>query len=174
MKKWIFIFSALITTGTLSAQGIDLGIKAGVNFATITDVSDASNKTGFTGGVFAGIKISDKVGVQGDVLFSQQGAEVDASEVDLNYVTVPLVLKYYLTENFNLHAGPQFGFLIDDNLDPLLEAEPTDVSGVVGIGYDLFFGLRLSGRYNFGFTDILTNDSGKNSVFTLAVEWSFL
>lgn len=174
MKKLIFFFIAIATTGIISAQGIDLGIKAGANFATITDATDASNKTGFTAGVFAGIKFSDKVGVQGDVLFSQQGAKFDTGEVDLNYVTVPLVLKYYLTENFNLHAGPQFGFLIDDNLDPLLEAEPTDVSGVVGLGYDLILGLRLSGRYNFGFTEIVANDSGKNSVFTLAVEWSFL
>ena len=47
-------------------------------------------------------------------------------------------------------------------------------SGILGVGYDLPFGLRVDGRYNFGFTDVLKDISGKNSVVTLAVGFSFL
>ena len=52
--------------------------------------------------------------LQGDVLYSQQGAEFDLGKVDLDYVNVPIVFKYYLVKRLNLHVGPQFGFLVSD------------------------------------------------------------
>ena len=170
---------------SISAQGIDLGIKAGANFANITDATGLSNKTGFVIGAFAGVKLNDKLGIQGDLLYSQQGAKFDGGDIDLNYVNVPIVLKYFVTENLNIQAGPQFGFVVDDNIKAVLtnlaEAESADVSGVVGLGYELPMGIRLSGRYNFGLTDVIKSTStitpvepGKNSVVTLAIGYSFL
>lgn len=181
MKKLILILVATFTVTAVSAQDLDLGIKAGANFANITDASGLSNKTGFVVGAFAGVKFGDKIGIQGDLLYSQQGAEFDGGSIDLNYVNVPVVLKYYVTENFNLQAGPQFGFVVDDNFKNLpgeiignAKAESFDLTGVAGVAYDFPFGIRLSGRYNFGLTDIMKSDSGKNSVITLAVGYSFL
>jgi hypothetical protein len=51
-----------------------------------------------------------------------------------------------------------------------------DVSAVVGLGYDVPLGLRLEARYNFGFSDVIDVEgaSGKNSVVTLSVGYSFL
>ena len=178
MKKLILILVATITVTTVSAQGLDLGIKAGANFANITDASGLSNKTGFVVGVFAGAKLGDKLAIQGDLLYSQQGAEFDGGSIDLNYVNVPVVLKYYVTENFNLQAGPQFGFIVDDNFTEVFgniaEAESFDLTGVAGVAYDFPLGIRVSGRYNFGLTDIMNSGSGKNSVITIAVGYSFL
>ena len=113
-----------------------------------------------------------------DVLYSQQGAAFDASDFELSYVNLPLVFKYYLAGGLNLQVGPQFGILVDDNVKELytevVQAQSSDVSGIIGLGYDLPFGLRVDGRYNFGFTDVLKDLSGKNSVVTLAVGFSFL
>jgi len=179
MKKlMLFIIGTFILNSAFS-QGIDLGIKAGANFASLTDIPNSSTKTGFVGGVFAGIKFTDKVGIQGDLLFSQQGADFDTGAVDLTYLNVPIVLKYYVFKKVNIHAGPQFGILIDDNIDQtvgsiLAEPQSSEFSGVVGVGVDLILGLRLSGRYNFGLTDVPKSVQGKNSVFTIAAEWSFL
>ncbi len=178
MKKLILIVFTILLTTTSFSQGIDFGIKAGVNFSTLTDASNLSNKTGFVGGIFAGIKFSDKVAIQGDLLYSQQGAEFDIGEVDLTYVNIPIVLKYFLIKGLNVQAGPQFGFIVDDNitevLGDILETESFDLTGVVGVGYDLPMDIRVDGRYNFGLTDVFDGLDGKNSVITLSVGYSFL
>ncbi len=180
----ITVLAVFISTVTFS-QGLDLGIKAGVNFANITDASGLDNRTGFVFGAFVGAKLGDKLGIQGDLLYSQQGAEADPTDVDLNYVNVPVVIKYFVTENLHIHAGPQFGFVVDDNIGRVFaniaEAESFDLSGVVGAGIDFPFGIRVDGRYNFGLSDVIKGtqsnvnvESGKNSVVTLSVGYSFL
>lgn len=184
MKKLMIAVVAIFVGTTAFSQEIDLGIKAGANFANITDASNLSNKTGFQAGIFGGIKFTDKVGIQADMLYSQQGAEFDGGEFDLTYINVPIVVKYYLFQGLNLQAGPQFGFIVEDkitfdvfgDISRKAKAEEFDMSAVVGAGYDFPFGVRLDARYNFGLTDV-SKDSGaegKNSVFSLALGYSFL
>lgn len=186
MKKLlIFVLTVLLSSQAFS-QGLDFGIKAGVNFSTLTEAAGLDNRTGFVAGIFIGGKFGDKLGIQVDLLYSQQGAEFNAGEFDLNYVNVPIVVKYFLTDNLHLHGGPQFGVLIDETAQTVIgetindiATNDFDISGVVGLGLDLPMGIRLDGRYNFGLTDV-PNDSekgltkGKNQVITLSVGYSFL
>lgn len=177
MKKFMVLVVALFMGTTVFSQGIDFGIKLGANFTSISDVSNMSNKTGFQGGLFAAIKYK-KIAIQGDLLYSQQGAKLFQNKFDLDYVNVPIVLKYYLIQGLNVQVGPQFGFLVNDDV-PESSAGKTkdmDVSGVVGLGYDLPFGIRAEGRYNFGLTDVSSQSGskGKNSVISLALGYSFL
>ncbi|WP_026452012.1 porin family protein [Aequorivita capsosiphonis] len=183
MKKLMIAVVAIFMGTTAFSQEIDLGIKAGANFANISDASGLSNKTGFQAGIFAGIKFTDKVGIQADMLYSQQGGDFDFGDFDLTYINVPVVLKYYLFQGLNIQAGPQFGFIVDDKITVDLgdvvtdaKAENFDLSGVVGAGYDFPFGIRLDARYNFGLTDVSKIDGadGKNSVFSVALGYSFL
>jgi uncharacterized protein (UPF0128 family) len=173
MKKLLFTCFLLLITLNSKAQGVDLGIKAGINFAELTDASDLDNKTGYTFGLFAGIKFSDKIGIQGDLLYSAQGVD----DIDLNYVNVPIVLRYFIISKLNVQVGPQFGFVVDDNVKDVFkntaESKTFDLSGIVGLGYDLPLGFRVEGRYNFGFSDAV-DELGKNSVFNLSVGYSFL
>ena len=164
------------------SQEVDLGIKAGANFSSITDTDGLSNKTGFLAGVFVGAKFGDKIGIQADLLYSQQGAEFDVGSFDLTYVNVPVVLKYYLFKGLNIQAGPQFGFIVDDditgvpgNIQNDAKAESFDLSGVVGLGFDLPLGIRVDGRYNFGLTEVDKSrmSSPKNSVIALSLGYSF-
>src|SRR5690554_6539139 len=141
MKKLIVVAIALFMGTTAFSQGIDLGIKAGANFSNFADATGFSNKTGFQAGIFGGVKFSGNVGIQADILYSQQGAEFRGKDFELNYVNVPVVVKYYVFRGLNIQAGPQFGFVVDDNIskvfDNIVKAEKSDVSGVVGLGYDL-------------------------------------
>lgn len=171
------------------AQGLDLGIKAGANFANISDASNFDSKTGFTAGIFLGVKFSEKFAIQPELLYSQQGGDFEFGDFDLSYVNIPVIFKYYLFHGLNIQAGPQFGFVVDDKIsfdaigDGVSEGVKTndfDVSGVVGLGYDLPLGLRISARYNFGLTDVFEEGGkavdvgGKNSVISLALGLSFL
>lgn len=182
MKRIVLVVLVSFFGLSTQAQGIDLGIKAGVNFSNISDAYnlDTENKTGFVGGIFLGIKFSEKFAIQPELLYSQQGTKFDAGEIDLTYVNVPVIFKYYLIQGLNIQAGPQFGFMVDDNLGEVfheigenIENNDFETSGVVGLGYDLPMGLRVSARYNFGLTEINDN-GGKNSVVSLAVGYSFL
>jgi len=74
MRKLIVAIIAVVMGTTVYSQSLDLGVKLGANFANISDVTNMSSKTGFQGGVFAGIKFN-KVAIQGDILYSQQGAK---------------------------------------------------------------------------------------------------
>lgn len=175
MKKLILGIFAAFFAITSYAQGIDFGIKAGANFSTLTDATGLKNKTGFHGGIFLGLKFNDKIALQPELLYSQQGAEFNVGKVDLDYINVPVIIKYYLIQGLNLQVGPQFGFVVNDNIsNAILEAEDFDVSGVIGAGYDFPFGIRLDARYNFGFTDAVKDTGSKNGVFSIALGYSFL
>lgn len=180
MKKLLLITLIGLCGLSTQAQGLDFGIKAGVNFANITDATGLDNRTGFVGGLFVGAKLSDNLGIQVDALYSQQGAEFDLGSFNLDYINIPMVLKYYVAGGLNIQLGPQFGVLIDDDTQTVvgevindIATNDFDISGVVGLGLDIPFGMRLEGRYNFGLTAI-DFDKGKNSVVTLSLGYSFL
>ncbi len=185
MKRHILLWTlVLATTNCIKAQGVDLGIKAGANFADISDIDNASNRTAIVLGGFVGVKFNDKWAIQIDALYSQQGADFEFSDIEIDYINLPVIIKYYLFSGLHLQLGPQFGILVDDNISSSLgnafSNNEFDFSGVVGVGYDLPFGFRLEGRYNFGLTDIVDSDignatdSGRNTIITLSVGYSFL
>lgn len=187
MKKVILsIICMLFISAGIKAQGLDFGVKAGVNFANITDASNLSGRTGFVAGIFLGGKLNDNLGLQGELLYSQQGAEFELGNFNLDYVNVPVLIKYYVAQGLNIQAGPQFGVVVNDDVNATILGEiiddlgtnDFDISGVIGLGYDLPMGIRVSGRYNFGLSDVPDDSrfatSGKNSVVTLAVGYSFL
>lgn len=181
MKKLLLFTFMCGLCFTTAAQSLEFGVKGGATFANISDVGDSSNKTGFLAGVFLGIKPTDALVIQPEVIFSQQGAEFDVDRFDFSYVNVPIVVKYYLFRGLNLQAGPQFGFLVSDEIEtPLtdfenpLKAETFDVSAVAGVGFDFELGIRIDARYQMGFTDIIDGSEGKNSVFSLALGYNFL
>ena len=187
MKNFIIIVFTVLLSTTTFAQGIDLGIKAGATFANLTGATDASTKTGFVGGAFLTIKFSDKIAIQGDLLYSQQGAklELELDDINLNYIIFPIVLKYYIIKRINIQAGPQFGTVVNDNLGEVFgpnDINSFDITGIVGIGIDLPLNLRITGRYGFGLSEFsfiefegdTKETNSKNSVFSLTAGFSFL
>lgn len=180
MKRIVLVVVAVMFGISSQAQGIDLGIKVGANFANITDASNFDSKTGFVAGAFLGLKFSEKFAIQPELLYSQQGAKLDGGDFDLSYVNIPIMFKYYLVQGLNIQAGPQFGFVVDDKISGVfgdigdnIETNDFDTTGVVGLGYDFPLGIRVDARYNFGLTEVADN-GGKNSVISLAVGYSFL
>ena len=161
MKKLISLL--LLTTITaVNAQGLDFGVKLGFNFANVDGIEDFEQRTGLSAGFFAGARLGDKLGLQIDALYSQQGAEVGQTYSDivqdfnLDYISIPVVVKYYITENLNIHAGPQMGILLNDETSVVgqvfdnIGTDSLDWLGTLGLGLDLPLGLRAEARYSFG------------------------
>ena len=198
MKKTILLACAsvlLITAQSAMAQvQLAVGLKAGPNFAKInTDASATENyksRTGFHGGAFVLIKAT-KIGIQPEILFSQQGSTVKINSQDyesnFSYVNIPIIIKLYTVAGINIQAGPQFGF-VNSAEAPVLTAPNTytvqdvkarakgsDLTAAFGLGWDLPFGLTLDARYNLGLSKIYdkapTNETAnaKNQVIQVSV-----
>lgn len=184
MKKLVLLTAIIgLFSFQAQAQGVDFGVKAGVNFSDLTKTGELGTRTGFVAGFFVGAR-GEKVGFQTELLYSQQGGEFDAGKFDLDYVNVPLLLKLYVGENFNFQFGPQFGVIVNEEAQTVIGevvndigTNDFDISGVVGVGYELPMGFRLSARYNFGLNDVPSGTDfkeGNNSVWSLALGYSFL
>lgn len=139
-----------------------MGVKGGLNIASASlknSSVDLSSMLGFHIGGFARTSITDQVAIQPELLFSLQGWESETFNVtrSLSYLTIPVAVKYYLVEQFNLHAGPQLGFLIyakDDYEDSLTS---TDFSMLFGAEYQINDQFGAGIRYNLGLNNILDN-----------------
>jgi hypothetical protein len=188
MKKLIVVAMLAFAASTAFAQvEVALGLKAGPNFAKVNTDEDPGetikSRTGFHGGAFALIKLT-KIGIQPEILFSQQGTKFTYSgspdvESNFSYVNIPIILKLYLAAGLNLQVGPQFGFLTSAKLksgsseaDIKDQLKGSDLSAAFGAGWDLPFGLTIDARYNLGLSKI--NDKSapadaKNQVIQLSL-----
>ena len=178
MKNSILgIVFILINCTVYSQPTIEVGIKGGINFAKVTELADLEHRIGLQGGIFGGVRFSDRFGVQADILFSQQGGIGKDRTLTMDYLTIPVVMKYYLIDGLNTQIGPQVAFIVHQNLTEEIEEDPaiqnTDFSGVVGVGYDFPFGMRWDIRYHIGLLDVVKETPGKNNVFSLAIGYSF-
>lgn len=193
-------FMAISGTAFSQAQ-FAVGIKAGPNLATINTNASAGenyrNRTGFHGGAFVLIKAA-KIGVQPEIIFSQQGSKVKINsenfESNFSYVNIPLIIKLYTVAGINIQAGPQFGFVtnaetpVEDQLNPGSynvrdvkdKMKSSDLSLGLGLGWDLPFGLTLDARYNMGLSKIYDDEprqgteDAKNQVFQFSLGYKLI
>jgi hypothetical protein len=184
MRKLLLVAAiAVFGLTTLNAQEVKIGIKGGLNFAdVIGDNTEGLDViTAFHFGVMTEFMISDKFSFQPELLYSNQGYSLgseDSDTVELDYLNLPLMGKYYLTKGLSLEAGPQIGVLLSgdyDELDVKDDFKNMDLSLNAGIGYKLNSGLNFSMRYNFGLTDIVNSDlsSFKNGVAQVSIGYFF-
>ncbi len=151
-------------------------------------------------GAFAEIKVTDKFGVQPELLFSMQGLKQTLSggglsyedEISLSYINIPIMAKIYVSEKFSLQAGPQVGFLIaatdkittnitglvSESKDSKDEYTSTDFGFNFGVGFQINKNISIDARYNLGLSELDKNlDPGqsenKNRVFSLNFGYSF-
>ncbi len=198
MKKIaVLAFLMIVAVTGYSQVQVALGIKAGPNFAKLDTKADPGesykSRTGFHGGAFALFKLT-KIGIQPEILFSQQGTKVEFNGGDIesnyNYINIPIIIKLYLAAGLNLQAGPQIGFAskaeaiqtvngVSTTVDVKDFVKGNDVSLALGAGWDLPFGLTIDARYNLGLSDIYENlppgnANAKNQVFQVSVGYKLL
>jgi len=180
MKKILslFAFLSLIAIG-VNAQGISGGVKLGMNLANQTISAEGitvspSFRTSIHAGGYLTAMISEKFGVQPEVLYSGQGAKNGDFSFKANYITVPVMLRWNFTSLFSIHAGPQVGILMSakeemqgQTEDVKDEFKSTDIGVAAGIGIDLPIGLNFGFRFVKGMTNIADSDDYKQKNYAL-------
>ncbi|WP_196892404.1 porin family protein [Aureivirga marina] len=206
----ILIVGIVFTTNAQDPESheISFGVKAGINFASLTNtgVYNVQTKKDWTAGVVVEFEISDRFSIQPEVLYSAQGGDVNFilpnpantavidqfyADVDLDYINVPILAKFYVVDGLTIDLGPQFAFLVNDKikLTKVIPTHPQEtihnrelnlpqkksfgIDGAVGLGYKLPERIFIQARYNFGLIDVEDTEKSKNSVFQLTLGYEF-
>jgi len=167
-------------------EGIKMGFKGGLNVSNFlsSDIEEQSFRTSFHVGFLAEVIVSDKVSFQPELLFSSQGNVGPETKQKYSYINVPLVLRYYVADQFSIDAGPQLGFLVDSfsrgNSGNKSISDQTIFDLAIGVGgtYELKNNLFFQGRYNLGLLNVNGADNSdtlkyQNSVIQLSVGYYF-
>ncbi|NJW52632.1 porin family protein [Salinimicrobium oceani] len=194
MKKSLLFIAAMVfsTTFVAAQEFVYFGAKGGVNFSTFSGDGfsgfdeESKSRTAYHLGLLAEVPVSDRFSIQPEVLYSAQGYDIqeieDEQDVEfqLDYVTVPVLAKLYVFKGLSLEAGPQFGFLVQNEVDSASGSVEMDDDNFnsfdfsVGLGASYkFSNFFLYGRYNAGMTDIYDIDGvevdAKNSVIQAGI-----
>lgn len=185
MKKLFAVALCAGLAGTAGAQVPQLGIKGGLNIATVSG-SSASPTTRLSGhgGLLVHVHLTDNIAFQPEVVFSGQGFKATSGGREytfaLDYLNVPFMLQYMFNGGFRVEAGPQVGLLLsahtkDDQGSSNTKSiyKQADFGLGFGLSYLSSSGLGLGARFNLGLSDItkrpqdenLMNRVGQVSVF---------
>lgn len=180
MKKTILVTVLLLALSlNVQAQLLQLGVKAGINYANFSGTSIQTDAiTSYHGGLVAEIKLLDKFAIQPELLYTTQGATYKTALGDikneLGYIAIPVLAKIYLGKSFSLEFGPQASFLLSKKGDFTVNDPNTfDFAIDAGLGLKVTKNIFIQGRYVLGLTEVSENAQSKNSVLQLSAGLMF-
>jgi opacity protein-like surface antigen len=186
MKKILLVaVMFLATSAAVNAQFVQIGVKAGANFANQTGGSDFNgisvDKEGITSyhaGLVAELKLLEKFSIQPELLYSTQGATyknaISEFKNEMGYIAIPVMAKIYMTKSLSLELGPQASFLVSNKKEfDAADPKTFDFSLNAGLGLKVVGGLFVQARYGIGLTEISEQADFKNSVFQLSAGYMF-
>jgi hypothetical protein len=160
--------------GSMPGSGLRLGVEAGFNLANLNgpDVNDVfGSRLGFVGGAFLGLPLASSLALQPEILYSQKGGKYNGNPYQLDYWEVPILLNVTLVGPLAILLGPSFA--LDSANNGVSHINDGDIGLVAGAQLNLNRFL-VSGRYEFGLTDVTNNQSIQNGTFTFLVGFSFI
>ena len=201
----------------VATEDFFFSLKLGGNLSNLSGIDGTKNALGLNFGLMASIRLSDKLYLVPEFMpLSPKGAKsipfrptgnadldgllqpTTSTEMDMNYIDVPIVAKYYVTKELGLEVGPQISFLtsakdvfrgmVKEDDDLVYEAnvksalKTIDAGVVVGATYSLWNerggkGLYIHARYALGLMDIVKDNPGdaiRNSLFQFSVSFPFI
>jgi len=218
MKKTILLSLLFLSTTSIFAQDnrIRFGVKGGLNGSTVTgrEIFDSNTpRISFHIGGVVEIPLNAKFSIQPELLYSRQGSrfglvnEIRQGPNDLpflfdvdfdfnyDYLTIPILFKYNISERFRAGVGPQIDYLlnaksIDNFFEQIGEGSETEIDVKEGLNdfsvsmkasltYELENGLFFEFAYSLSVTKInkfsgpLDNKNQRNSVFQLSTGYKF-
>lgn len=202
MKKTMLILTMalLMAGGQLCAQSFQLGIKGGGNLESFTG-SDGPNYTshsfqaGWNAGVFTNFWLGNHFAIAPEVLYTTAGASIKTTNSDnnqnvyvnnqlnLSYISVPVMAKVRFTGGFYLETGPEINFNVSQgkyqNQTVKNFTNGADFAWGLGLGYQSPIGLGIGARYNVGLTKVdnvsdanFQDVNWHNSGFQLDLFWT--
>lgn len=179
------------------------GLKAGVNFANVTNASsiNSSSQSGFMIGAFLAPSSKGLLSSRTELVYSKQGynfaTSTKSGNVNLDYLLIPQLMGINLTKLLQLQVGFQIAFLLNATADSVNSSGMSSPYGSVmdyynkfdygfALGAEVhpFKGLLVGARYNIslgklykdlgtGTPPSFTAQDAKNNVVQLFAGWRF-
>jgi hypothetical protein len=164
----VILFSVFLFTSVLSEGQVHFGLKGGLNISDIVinnvidpdAESDFNFKAGIHSGFFAIADVGTRTGLAAELLYSVKGVRA-ITNINLHYITLPVLLRYTLGKKFIAEGGPEIGYLVaarsrygnisniyDNNIDLGLD---------LGLQYYITSDLFLVLRFNAGISSVIRN-----------------
>lgn len=197
MKK-LFLGLLLAVGFSMNAQvTFKPGLRGGLNLTSITQ-SRGDFKPTFYIGALGEIKLTKRYALQPEIIYSSQGSnniEADyydfntnseikhKEDVELNYISLAGLNKFYIVDGFHALVGPTLDFLVSDNL--VYHDTDIDLGITFGFGYTMPSGLTFEARFKKGIVDVLESeyyqggsdfffgDYNTNILFQFGVSYAF-
>ncbi|WP_412984781.1 porin family protein [Pontimicrobium sp. IMCC45349] len=151
MKKLLLV--AVMAAFTFSAGAQGFSAKAGFNSLDFEGFSES----GFYIGAGYEFEVSETLDVEPSVLYSA----VD----NLNSLYIPVMLKYNISEDFNLQAGPQVNYILED-----IEEGEFGLDIAAGAGYNITEQFFVEARYGI---QVSRDVEGELNTLTIGVGYRF-
>ncbi|QCK14883.1 outer membrane beta-barrel protein [Mangrovivirga cuniculi] len=203
MKQLIFalpiIFSSICITAQTSPNGLNIGVYYSIDQNTGVDRSPTGDWTGYINdydelNYSFGLKIEKAVNnhftINSGIGYSDKSyiatyycmvCDLNAfppEEIDLEYLEIPVSLRYYIFDNSKFNLFGDIGFLNQIALKTDQEQNGYIISGKVGAGIDYVFTekfrIQLSADYVNGLTDAFSelNYKTQSMAYRLGIDYS--
>lgn len=164
-----------VSPNNSASKGVKYGIRGGLNisnldFEEMTPFENKHRNSIFIG-VFACIDLSKTMSLMPELQFSAEGGK--AEPLNLDYIQVPILLRFKLSNKIHAGIGPQFGLKVnkvDDNANNMA------YSGVAGLEFRINYALFVDARYTYGFRNVFDDNAGvsaKNRNVQIGIGYKF-
>lgn len=164
----------IVSLSAIQAQNFKFGLVGGVNLANIRIENTStlnipaanSELVSYNVNAHVGYKSAGMMGFSIEPGFIQKGGinknDIEDIKTQLNYIHMPILADIYFSEKFFFSIGPEIGYMIDANTKSgstslnlsNYDDDKVELSGLVGINYNLLKNIDLSARYSRGLTSI--------------------
>ncbi len=174
MKKIAFLaVISMLVICNANAQFLKLGVKGGANAVKVSGISfEDKFDLGYYAGAFMELKLTKKVYLQPELLFSESNLRTSKEFKDvyqniikldslkkmkLSQLNIPITLNFKVAKVLSLQVGPQFSINMDKSATLLNNSKNAltngDLSMVAGATLRLS-NFRINARYIAGLNDI--------------------
>lgn len=179
IRTFLLFMLILLSTSSFSQLGLNVGLKAGVNFSNLNNATgiNADRYTGYMFGGYIAPKPKKFFGFRSEIILSRQGynyrTSMDTGKVVLDYLLLPQLITLNFSKRMQLHIGGQAAFLLNAGVDSTGDGSRGSLFnylnqfdyGVVAGGEiapigGLFFGARI----NISLNNLSRNGSSPNYI----------
>lgn len=208
---------AMIFGDKVASENFNMSLLIGGNLSNVSNIDDSKTYFGLNFGLGCNIKLNEKLYLTPEFkALDYRGFKLDSYslnsgntqlddlyqnkelEVELSYISIPVVLYYRVSEKIKLGVGPQISFLTnatanfasnDNTLNYGIKdyTESIDYGVCFDVSYTLYAarkgkGLAVHARYYQGIEDVFQNteafpifgNSNKSSYFAITLDFPFL
>ena len=200
-KKLMTLVVAMLACMSASAQ-VQFGAKVGLDLTNFWG-KDCGHQMvlNYQAGLLMEYKFHPRFAIAPEVVFAAQGCgkmtlyedgwvgegpSTTMISYQVNYINVPVMLKYYATPAFSIDFGPQLGFnvyskytITGENVieqpahDHKKFTKAVDFGMGLGGSYNLTDNAFIQARYTLGLTKVFKNPDSKNGNIQLAFGMKF-